>query len=199
MRSSIVEVGGWPMTPQDQVPPQDNYEAFLERLNDATTRLTTRLRSVDKALTAVSSLVEKYQSASLKWEQRRARVSEELDHHAGGPETYAVLGELHDTAVKMVTLHHAQTLRIKEQVHFLQGQCNAIRQSLVELRASSAALNASRRLSKDRHNLNRALYELAGARGAAESTPDPGLLNDLRQAREAVVLAEALMEVKGPR
>ncbi|WP_159706324.1 hypothetical protein [Arthrobacter sp. 18067] len=187
------------MNPQDHVPPPDNYAAFLERLDDAAASLTTRLRSVDKALTAVTLLLEKYQSASLKWEQRRARVSEELDRHAGGPETYAALGELHDTAVKMVTLHHSQTLRIAEKLHLMQGQRDAIQQSLGELGASRTTLKTSRRLSQDRHNLNRALYELAGPRGSAKAAPDPGLISDLRRAREAVILAEALMEVKGPR
>ena len=192
-------VGGWPMNPEDKFSPPDNYPAFIERVDDATVRLKTRLRSVIQALGAVSLLVEKYQGASLKWEQRRARVALERDRCAGEPETYAALRELHDTAVKMVGLHHAQTARITEKLHLLQDHRDAIHKALAELEAGRAKLVASRAVSQDRRKLKSALYELAGANGAAATTPDPGLLSDLRQAREAVVLAEALMEVKGPR
>jgi hypothetical protein len=41
------------------------------------------------------------------------------------------------------------------------------------------------------------LSELAGSTGAAATIPDLGLHRDLKEAREAVILAEALMEVKG--
>ncbi|MET3904545.1 hypothetical protein [Paenarthrobacter sp. 4246] len=187
------------MNPEDKFPPPDNYAAFIERLDDAAARLKTRLRSVIRALGAVSLLVEKYQGASLKWEQRRTRVALELDRWTGEPETYTALRELHATAVKMVALHHAQTARITEKLHLLQDHRDAIHQSLGELEAGRAKLKASRAASQDRHNLKSALYELAGASGAGATTPDPGLLSDLRQARQAVVLAEALMEVKGPR
>ncbi|MGO4146503.1 hypothetical protein AB4Y77_15605 [Paenarthrobacter sp. YAF11_1] len=187
------------MNPEDNLRHPDNYAAFIERMDDAAARLNTRLRSVIKALAAVSLLVEKYQAASLKWEQRRTRVALELDRWTGGPETYAALGELHDTAVKMVALHHSQTARITAKLHLLQDHRDAIQKSLGELEAGRARLVASRAVSQDRHNLKSALYELAGANGAGAATPDHGLLSDLRQAREAVVMAEALMEVKGSR
>ncbi|UVJ40373.1 hypothetical protein [Arthrobacter sp. CJ23] len=52
-------------------------------------------------------------------------------------------------------------------------------------------------LSQDRENLNRAFSELSGAAGATVTIADLGLGRDLKEAREAVILAEALMEVKG--
>ncbi|WP_155854172.1 hypothetical protein [Paenarthrobacter nicotinovorans] len=192
-----IHQGGWPMRPPDNASPPDNYAAFIQRLDDAAAHLGSRLRSVLQALGAVSVLLEKYQAASLKWEHRRARVSMELDRHTGGPEKCAALGELHDTAVKMVALHHAQTTRINERMHQLRGRRDAIQKSLAELETAAAKLKASRAVQQDRHNLNTVLYELAGAKGGGASIPDHGLLNDLKQAREAVILAEALMEVKG--
>jgi phage shock protein A len=194
-----------PDRPPDNLPggppdgPPDNYAAFIERMDRAAARLSSRLRSVIRALGAVSLLLEEYQGASLKWERRRARTAMELDRCTGDVEMYTALGELHDTAVKMVALHHGQTSRITEKLHQLQDQRDAIHHSLGELEAGVAKLKASRAASRDRRRLKSALYELSGANGAGASAPDRELLSDLREAREAVVLAEALMEVKGPR
>lgn len=184
------------MGTQNSTPPADNYAAFISRLDAAASNLTKRAKAVDRALSSVSLLLENYQVSLRKWEQRRARVSAELDRYSGEPQAYATLGELHDTAVKMVSLHRTQTLRIAEKLAALQTQRHAVGESLLELEASKAKLASARRLSRDRENLNRVVYELAGQGGTA-TTPDLGLHSDLREARQAVILAEALMEVKG--
>jgi hypothetical protein len=79
----------------------------------------------------------------------------------------------------------------------MQGRRDAIDKSLLELEVSRVKLNSSRMLSQDRENLSRLFSELAGSTGAAATIPDLGLRRDLKEAREAVILAEALMEVKG--
>ena len=79
----------------------------------------------------------------------------------------------------------------------MQGRRDAIDKSLLELEVSRVKLNSSRMLSQDRENLSRVFSELAGSAGAAPTIPDLGLRRDLKEAREAVILAEALMEVKG--
>lgn len=184
------------MGTQVNTPPADNYAAFILRLEAAASNLGKRAKAVDKAVSSVSLLLEKYQVALLGWERRRARVSEELDRYSGEPQTYATLAELHDTAVKMVSTRRTQALRIAEKLRRLQAQREAVGQSLRELEASRAKLTSARRLSRDRENLNRVIYQLAGPR-SGPTTPDQGLRNDLREARQAVILAEALMEVKG--
>lgn len=185
------------MDPHNKVPSPDNYAAFLARLDAATASLSTRARALDKALPAISLLLGRYQRALRGWERRLVRVNEELTRHSGEPQTLAALGELQRTAVQMGSMHSSQVLRLTEKLSLMQGRRDAIGRSLLELEASRAKLDASRRLSKDRENLSRALYELAGTGGGVAKIPDLGLRNDLKEAREAVILAEALLEVKG--
>ena len=185
------------MDPHNKVPSPDNYAAFLARLDAATASLSTRARALDKALPAISLLLGRYQRALRGWERRLVRINEELARHSGKPQTSAALGELQRTAVQMGSMHSAQVLRLTEKLSLMQGRRDAISRSLLELEASRAKLDASRRLSKDRENLSRALYERAGTGGGVAKIPDLGLRNDLKEAREAVILAEALLEVKG--
>jgi hypothetical protein len=179
------------------IPPPDSYAAFLERLDAATASLNTRARSLDKALTAVSLLLGPYQSAVRKWERRRVYVSEQLARHPVTPQADTALSELHDMAVKMESMFRDRAVRVAEKISVMQGRREAIDKSLLELEVSRVKLNSSRMLSQERENLNRAFYELAGSAGAAVTIPDQGLRSDLKEARAAVILAEALMEVKG--
>ncbi|MCU1555500.1 MAG: hypothetical protein JWM13_2986 [Arthrobacter sp.] len=177
-------------------PPPDNYDEFLSRLDAATTSLTARAASLDKAMTAVSLLLGPYESAVRKWERRRVSVGEHLDRSTGTPQTYVALSELHDMAVKMEAMLRARTHRVTEKLMLMQGRRAAIDKSLLELEMSRAKLNTSRMLSQDREKLGRVFSELAGSVGAG-TISDLGLFGDLKEAREAVILAEALMEVKG--
>lgn len=179
------------------IPTHDSYTAFLERLDTATASLNARAGSLDKAVAAVSLLLDPYESAVRKWERRRVHVSEQLARHSGPPQTYTALSELHDMAVKMESMLRARTQRVAEKLTVMQGRRDAINRSLLELEVSRAKLNSSRMLSQDRENLSRALRELAGSADAAAAISDLGLHNDLKEARKAVILAEALMEVKG--
>jgi hypothetical protein len=183
--------------PERNLISHDSYAAFLERLDAASASLNMRAGSLDKALKAVALLLGPYQLAVRQWERRRVHVSEQLSRHSGTPQTYAALSELHDMAVKMESVLRSRSLRLTEKLSLMQGRRDAIDKSLLELEVSRVKLNSSRMLSQDRENLNRAFSELAGSTGAAAIIPDLGLRSDLKEAREAVILAEALMEVKG--
>jgi hypothetical protein len=190
-------------------PPPDSYAGFLARLDAATANLTTRAASLDNALKAVSLLVGPYTVALRKWERRRIHVGEQLAllsgsrsgtpsaTLSGSPQTYTALSELHDTAQKMVSMLGARILHLTEKLAVMQGRREAIDKSLLELEVSRAKLQSSRMLSQDRDNLSRAFSELASPTRAATAIPDLGLGSDLKEARQAVILAEALMEVKG--
>jgi hypothetical protein len=178
-------------------PPPDNYEEFLARLDAATTNLSTRAASLEKAITAVALLLEPYESAVRKWERRRVYVAEHLDRHAGTPPANSTLSELHDMAVKMEAMLRARTMRLAEKLMVMQGRRVAIDKSLQELELSRVKLASSRMLSRDREKLSRIFSELAGSADAPGTASDVGLFGHLREAREAVILAEALMEVKG--
>ena len=177
--------------------PSDNYDAFLLRLDAATTSLSTRAGSLDKALAAVSLLLEPYESGVRKWERRRHSVSGQLAGHSGSPRAYATLGELHDVAVKMESMLRGRVQRLEEKLSVMQGRREAIHKSLLELEVSRMKLNSSRMLSQDREKLGTIFSALAGSAIAVSALPDTGLLSDLREAREAIILAEALMELKG--
>jgi hypothetical protein len=178
-------------------PSHDNYDAFLARLDAATTSLSTRAGSLDKALAAVSLLLGPYDAAVRKWEQRRLHVHEQLSRHSGSAQTYTALSELHDVALKMESMLRGRAQRITEKLSVMQGRREAIDQSLLELELSRVKLNSSRMLSQDREELSGIFSELAGSPVSTGAIPDMGLLGDLKEAREAIILAEALMEVKG--
>ncbi|MDQ0820809.1 hypothetical protein QFZ79_003182 [Arthrobacter sp. V4I6] len=178
-------------------PPPDNYDEFLSRLDAATTSLSTRAAALDKAISAVTLLLGPYESAVRKWERRRVQVGEHLDRHPGTPQTYTALSELHEMAVKMEAMLRARTQSVAEKLMIMQGRRVAIDKSLLELDMSRVKLNSSRMLSQDREKLSRVFSELAGSADAAGTISDLGLFGDLKEAREAVILAEALMEVKG--
>ena len=181
----------------DGTQPQDNYDSFLSRLDAATTSLSTRAGSLDKALAAVSLLVGPHESAVRKWERRRHYVSGQLATHAGSPQSYAALRELHEMAVQMESMLRGRLQRVTEKLSVMQGRREAIDKSLLELELSRVKLNSSRMLARDREKLGSIFSALTGAPAATSALPDMGLLSDLKEAREAVILAEALIEVKG--
>ena len=178
-------------------PPHDNYDEFLARLDAATTSLSTRAASLDKALAAVSLLLGPYESAVRKWERRRHYVGEQLSRHSGSPQTYTALSDLHDVALKMESMLRGRAQRVTEKLSVMRGRREAIDKSLLELELSKVKLNSSRMLSQDRETLSGIFSELAGSPVSTGAIPDMGLLSDLKEARQAIILAEALMEVKG--
>ena len=183
-------------------PSHDNYEAFIARLDAATSNLRVRAAALDKAMAAVSLLWGPYESAVRNWERRRLHVSGQLARHSGSPPSdslppYSALSELHDVAVNMEALFRDRAQRITEKLELMQGRRGDIDKALLELELSTVKLNSSRRLSQDRENLRAVFSSLAGAAVATSTLPGQGLLSDLKEARKAVTLAEALMEVKG--
>jgi hypothetical protein len=181
----------------DSARPHDNYDAFLSRLDAATASLTTRAESLNKALAAVSLLLEPYESAVRQWERRRYYVSEQLAAHSGSPQSYTALCELHVVAGKMESMLRGRAERITAKLADIQGRREAIDKSLLELELSRIKLTSSRMLAQDRQELSSIFSELAGTTVATGVPPDTGLLGDLKEAREAIILAEALIEVKG--
>lgn len=178
-------------------PSHDNYDSFMARLEAATTSLSARARALDKAVAAVSLLLEPYESAVMNWERRRLHVSGQLAGHSGSPQSYSALSELYDVAVNMEAMFRDRAQRIIEKLAVMQGRREDIDKALLELELSTLKLNSSRMLSRDREKLSAVFSALAGSTVAASALPDRGLLSDLKEAREAVKLAEALMEVKG--
>ena len=181
----------------DPSPLHDNFDAFLARVDAATASLSRRAASLDKALAAVSLLLGPYESAVRNWERRRLHVSGQLARHSGSSQSYTALGELHEVAVNMEAMFRDRAQRIRDKLSVMQGRREAIDKSLLELELSRVKLTSSRMIAEDREKLSAVFSALAGSTMATSALPDRGLLSDLKEARTAVIMAEALMEVKG--
>ncbi|WP_128081670.1 hypothetical protein [Arthrobacter sp. TB 26] len=100
-------------------------------------------------------------------------------------------------AIQMESMLRGRVQRVTDKLSVMQGRREAIDKSLLELELSRVKLNSSRMLAQDREKLSSIFSALTGATVATSALPDMGLLSDLKEAREAVILAEALIEVKG--
>lgn len=182
----------------DWTPSRDNYAEFLERLDAAAASLTERRESQDRTLEIVDLLYKQNYTGLRLWEDRRAKVEEVLAGCSADSGTARTLSELRDIAVKMEPMFRTRTARARHRLAVLRGRREEITHSLTELEQSKIKLTSSRMLAQEHENLSRAVADLAGTPGGGiEVLPDVGLREDLKHAREAVILAEALMEVKG--
>ena len=97
----------------------------------------------------------------------------------------------------MEAMLRGRVQRVTEKLAVMRSRREAIDNSLLELELSRVKLNSYRLLAQDRERLSSVFSALTSSAAATSAQPDLGLLSDLKAAREAVVLAEALMEVKG--
>ncbi|MGY2743440.1 hypothetical protein [Pseudarthrobacter sp. S3] len=175
----------------------DNYAQFIARLDAATQSLSSRRDSLSTSLEILVLLADQNRAGLLAWEQRRANTSKLLEKNPQRPEAES-LRELLEVALRMEPMFRNRTERIGQRLALLGNRSDELTKSLVELEKSKTKLDSSRMLAQERDNLSRAVAQLAGtAQGPFGGLSDAGLLDDLKKAREAIVLAEALLEVKG--
>lgn len=176
----------------------DNYAQFIGLLDAATSNLTPRRGLLGGTLEILTLLFNQNNTGLQLWRSRLARASELLAGHSGTPESYSAVSELHDVALRMESMFRIRTQRVGERLAVVQARCAEIDRSLLELEKSKAKLMTARMLSQERENLRRAVSDLDGTpQGGVAAIPDPGLRDALKEAREAIILAEALMEAKG--
>lgn len=174
----------------------DNYAEFLQRLDAATESLAQRHDALLRVRAVLSSLLSDNQSGYQQWADRQVRVKGLLGSPdlAGGPG----LQDLHAVAVNMESVFRTRSSNVAGRLASVQARINEIAGPLHDLHMSKQKLTTSRRIAEERENLSRVVQGAAGtAEGASIATPDAGLRDDLKAAREAVHLAEALLEVKG--
>lgn len=177
--------------------PDDNYAQFIAQLDSAAKNLALRQESLSKSLDLVGLLYKQNEVGLRLWEERRSKVGKLVPRETKSPAKQKALGELLEVAVRMESMFLNRTQRIAEKQATIQGRCDEIKKSLLDLDRSKLKLESSRMLSRERENLNRAIAELAGTpQTATVSTADFGLRNDLNDARRAIAMAEALLEVK---
>lgn len=181
---------------ETSAPPLDNYAEFIGRLDAAAGKLTPRRDALTKALGAAELLFTQNHTGLELWGQRLSRIRQLMDWQARG---YSTLRELHDVAVKMEQMFTSRTERVQQVCNVIRARRDQINTSLFELEKSKVKLTSSKMLALERENLSKVAADLSVTAEEAIShvVPDPGLRESLREAREAIILAEALLEVKG--
>ena len=176
--------------------PTDNYAQFIEQLDAASRNLTARREPLTRTLEILDVLFRQNNLGLIMWEARSTKVGGLVDQERSADKRLA-LSELHEVSRRMESMFLNRTQRIREKQASFQARREEISKSLLELDHSRLKLTSSRTLSRERENLNNAVADLAGApQGATTGSADQGLRADLNEARRAIVLAEALMEVK---
>lgn len=182
-------------------PPLDNYAEFIGRLDAAAGKLTPRRDALTKALGAAELLFNQNHAGLELWGQRLSRIRQLMDRSTGNQQAraYSTLRELHDVAVKMEQMFTSRTERVQQVCNGIRARRDQINASLFELEKSKVKLTSSKMLALERENLSRVAADLSvtAEEGIGPGFPDPGLRESLREAREAIILAEALLEVKG--
>jgi hypothetical protein len=177
---------------------EDNYADFLARLDTATASLISRRDSIGATIDIITRL-HKHNNTGLElWAHRRNDVEKLLTPRSENSEFHDARAELQTVALKMESMFRDRTQRLDAKILSSRGHYQEIEKSLFELEKSKVKLHSSRMLSQEREHLNNAAATLTGeVIGLPSMIPDAGLREDLREAREAVILAEALIEVKG--
>jgi hypothetical protein len=208
-KESSTAANGPPAPPTMQVasreespgpPSLANYAEFIARLDAAAGRLTPRRDALTKALGAAELLLTQNQTGLELWGQRLSLISQLLARHSGTHEArrYSTLKELHDVAAKMERMFTSRTQRVHGVCRSIREHRDQINTSLFELEKSRVKLTSSRMLAVERENLRKVAQDLSlSPEGIGLGFPDPGLRESLREAREAIIMAEALLEVKG--
>jgi len=178
----------------------DNYGEFIGRLETAAGKLTPRRDTLSAALDAAGLLFNQNNKGVELWGQRRTRIRQLLNLHAAKQQagTYRNLNELHEVALKMEQMFSSRAERVRQVCSGIRARRDQINAALIELDKSKLKLAASRRIAQEREHLSKIAADLSvSADNLSFGVPDPGLRDSLREAREAIVLAEALLEVKG--
>ena len=194
-----IRVVSWEESP---APPSsfDNYAEFIARLDAAAGKLTPRRDALATALGAAELLLAQNQAGLELWGQRLALIGLLLARHSETHEArrYSTLRELRDIAAKMERMFTSRTQRVQDVCHAIRERRDQITTSLFELEKSRVKLASSRMLALERENLRKVADDLSlSPEGISLGFPDPGLRESLREARAAITMAEALLEVKG--
>ncbi|TLM81952.1 hypothetical protein FDW83_14575 [Pseudarthrobacter sp. NamE2] len=175
----------------------DNYAHFIEQLNTASKNLHARQDSLGMTLQIAGVLFKQNELGLKLWEERRTALEELLSQQVLPLKKADSLRELYEVANQMESTFKLRTQRIREKQFAVAANFDEIDKSLVELDRSKIKLHTSRMQSRDHEYLNKVVADLSGTvQLAAPSSTDPSLREDLNDAKRAIKLAEALLELK---
>lgn len=173
----------------------DNYAEFLHRLDAAAGSLKERHEALGRARKVVAAALESNDYGYREWTRRLDRVETLLAGQAATNRSR--LQELRAAASSMQSMFRTRSELVGARLAAVDMRISELDGPLRDLNLSKVRLTTSRRVAEERENLGRAMLDLAGtAEGVDAVVPNAGLNDDLKRAREAVVLAEALLELK---
>jgi hypothetical protein len=173
----------------------DNYAEFLHRLDAAAKSLKERREALGRARAVVSAALQDNDRGYQQWTRRLVQVEKLQAGNATGRQ--AGLQELQTVATNMQSMFRTRCERVGARLTAVDVRIREVDGPLHDLDVSKVRLTTSRRVAEEREKLGQTMQNLAGTtEGADTVVPDAGLRDDLRRAREAVVLAEALLELK---
>lgn len=182
---------------QEVEDPVDNYATFIARLDEAIATLRLRRASIDQVKPLLVLLHKQNQTGFTLWSERRLHVDELLTKDHNNPASFKHLAELLETARTLERKFQGRSHRIQGQLQRMEDSRKNVERSLIDLEKSKAKLNMSLTLTKDREILNHAITALDNVSGSPGTRAnDNGFIVDLKSARNAIFLAEALLEVK---
>lgn len=172
----------------------DNYAEFLRRLDAADASLKERHKALGHVRAVAMKALEENDYGYRQWTQRQAEVEKFLEdekrNHRG-------LQDLKAVAANMQSVFRTRSERVGARLAAVDARIAELDGPLHDLKLSRVRLTTSRKVAEEREKLSRAVQNLAGTTEGADATvPNAGLSDDLKRAREAVVLAEALLELK---
>lgn len=172
----------------------DNYAVFMDRLENAIVTLRGKRALVDLAAPLVAELYRENQVGHQGWVDRRREVEAAIDEYRGDTTGYELLADLLRDATTLERTFEERTRRLEGKRRMIEDRHKDLDASLMELEQSKAKLDLSRMLTQDRSALSRTMSQDRSVMGTAVTG---GIDAELESAREAVFLAEALVEVKG--
>lgn len=176
----------------------DNYAEFISRLDIAIDTLRRRWELIERTAPVVRILHEQNEAGYRSWTRRRNHVEKLLIQYDGPPQEYHNLSDLLQNAQTLERKFEDRTRRLEARMNSILDRRNDIEESLADLEKSKDKLAVSLELTKERESLSRAIRALSDEpENLSTATEDTGITADLRTARQAVFLAEALLELKG--
>lgn len=176
----------------------DSYSAFMKRLETAIFTLREKRALIDLTKPLVAALHGDNQVGYEGWVNRRRLIEDAIDQYQGSPKGYETLAALLRDAKTLERTFEERANRVQKKLRLIEEQQNQIDASIMDLEQSQAKLELSRMLTQERNALNKTIATLdGGATRTAATVGGAALGAEIRSAREAVFLAEALLEIKG--
>lgn len=176
--------------------PVDNHEAFKKRLTSASHDLKKRQENLSRYICVLEFLLEQNREALWNWSQQHKYAHDIQQAYTGGAEGYQIIGDLVTTASRMKSLFGKRVNVLNEKHMAVEANSDVVAKAIADLDASYTKLGLSKMLQDGKAKLLATESALNGSISPVEAN-SPVMSQELHAAREAVAMAEALLELKG--